>query len=55
MCIAFLSFTVDAENLLSARAETRPAAVEAVEPLLENLWSQMSVQTPSPAAAARRR
>ena len=55
MCIAFLSFTVDAENLLSARAEARPAAIEAVEPFLERQWSQMSVETPSPAAARRAR
>jgi len=55
MCIAFLSLTVDAENLLSAAASSRPAAVEALEPFLQNLWSQMSFDRPSPASAEPRR
>jgi len=44
MCIAFLSFTLDAENLLSGMA--RPASVEAVEPFLKDLWAQMSFERP---------
>jgi hypothetical protein len=41
MCIGFLSFTLDAENLISSRAASPERAEElsAVEPFLKDLWS----------------
>ena len=53
MCIGFLNFTLDAENLQSAASISRESAgqLEAVEPFLRELWSQLD---PAPRAAARR-
>lgn len=53
MCIGFLNFTLDAENLTSAVAASpeRAGQLEAVEPFLRDLWSQMD---PVVSRAARR-
>ncbi|HKF42849.1 MAG TPA: ascorbate-dependent monooxygenase [Thermoanaerobaculia bacterium] len=42
MCIGFLSFTLDSENLVSARSVTLESAeqLDAVEPFLRDLWSK---------------
>jgi len=43
MCIGFLNFTLDAENLASSRAAALERAQElsAVAPFLQDLWSQL--------------
>ncbi len=53
MCIGFLNFTLDSENLTSAAAMSpeRAGQLESVEPFLRDLWSQLD---PVPSRAARR-
>jgi hypothetical protein len=43
MCIGFVSFTLDAENLASSRAVSpeRAAEISAAEPFLRDLWSRL--------------
>jgi hypothetical protein len=43
MCIGFISFTLDAENLASSRAVSpeRAAEISAAEPFLRDLWSRL--------------
>ena len=43
MCIGFVSFTLDAENLTSSRAVSpeRAAELSAAEPFLQDLWSRL--------------
>jgi hypothetical protein len=41
MCIAFLSFTLDSENLTGRSVSTESAMqLDAVEPFLRDLWAQ---------------
>jgi hypothetical protein len=52
MCIGFLSFTLDAENLTGAAAAVSPeraSQLDAVDPFLQDLWRRLD---PQPSAAA---